>query len=158
MKVLVLSQNLQGLDNIDKTSCVRNYMRKHLANLDISCFEKHKLRRTRLLALKDQIWATTAFFGQEANLNYNNTIDEDGARYSGVCIRVAPGIKHLIVDSGHSRWIAAGWNFVESRGDKSNAVGRILWDSERMIFTQFLKIMDLEDNFPFSNSIQFRCL
>jgi exonuclease III len=54
------------------------------------------------------------------------------------------------------RWVLAGdWNFVEHRHDKSNNCGRLVNDGERIIFSQLLDALQVEDNFPSGNKIKF---
>jgi exonuclease III len=53
MKITILSQNLQGINNPSKVDIVSNYFRPFLASVDILCFQEHRLRGARLEALKD---------------------------------------------------------------------------------------------------------
>lgn len=109
MKVSILSQNLQGLNDVDKVARVINYMRKFLGSTHFLCFQEHKLRGARLFDLRDKIWATADFYFQEASLGYNNELGEEGAGCGGVCMWIAPSIKHLVAASGQSRSGSAQW-------------------------------------------------
>jgi exonuclease III len=104
MKITILSQNLQGLNNPSKVDIVRNYFRPLLASIDVLCFQEHKLRGARLTALKDRIWPRAGFFARETTIGYRHLAGEEGAGRGGVCMWIAPQITHLVAGSGHSRF------------------------------------------------------
>jgi hypothetical protein len=56
MKITIISQNLQGMNDDGFVDLVQNYYRNHLRDIEILCFQEHKLRGAKLLALKDRIW------------------------------------------------------------------------------------------------------
>jgi exonuclease III len=109
MKLVIISQNMQGLNDPAKLDIVRHYFRPMLSKVDIVCFQEHKLRDPQLLALKDAIWPQAGFYTQEASLGYRHTLGQVGAGKGGVCMWVAPAIQHLVTSTGHSRCGRAQW-------------------------------------------------
>lgn len=56
------------------------------------------------------------------------------------------------------RWVLAGdWNFDERRIDKSNTRALSLTEEERRIFCELKDLLQVVDNFPTSNSVQYSC-
>ena len=86
MKITIISQNLQGLNDPIKVGKVRNYFQALIPTTDILCFQEHKLQCSRLIALKDVIWPWAAFYAKEATLNYRHVLREEGTRKRGVYI------------------------------------------------------------------------
>ena len=54
MKLLIITQNLQGLNDEAFTNVVRNYYRNHIGNIEIMCFQEHKLRGVKLDKLMER--------------------------------------------------------------------------------------------------------
>jgi exonuclease III len=102
MKVTIISQNLQGLNDRIKVGVVRNYFQALIPTTDILCFQEHKLRCSRLIALKDAIWPWVAFYAEEATLDYRHVLKEEGAGKGGFYMWVAPSIQYLALDYRHS--------------------------------------------------------
>jgi exonuclease III len=55
MKLTIISQNLQGLNDLVKVDAIRNYFRPLTLSVNIICVQEHKLRDDRLVALIDSI-------------------------------------------------------------------------------------------------------
>jgi exonuclease III len=72
MKITIISQNLQGLNNPSKVDIVGNYFRPLLSSVDIFCFQEHRLRGARLATLKTWIWPRAEFIAYEAGLGYRH--------------------------------------------------------------------------------------
>lgn len=83
MKLAILSQNIQGMNDANKVGVVQNYFRSHLHETDIICLQETKLRGAKHAALKDLMWRGAGFFGQEASPAYNNEANPDGAGSGG---------------------------------------------------------------------------
>jgi exonuclease III len=103
MKVTIISQNVQGLNDETFSDQTRNYYSSHLHNLDVLCFQEHKLREPKLTTLGEKLWRGAKFFGQEAAVAYNNVANGPGACSGGVCLWISPRIQHMIINSGHVR-------------------------------------------------------
>lgn len=54
MKLTIVSQNLQGLNDLVKVDVVRNYFRPLISSVDIFCVQEHKLKEAMVVALKMQ--------------------------------------------------------------------------------------------------------
>ena len=109
MKITTLSQNVQGLNNQAKVDLVQDYFRRHLRETEIICFQELKLRGVKFQALHKLMWAGATFFGQEAQVAYNNDANEDGAGSGGIGMWVTPSMSHLIHSDGHSRGGNVQW-------------------------------------------------
>lgn len=79
MKLNIISQNLQGLNDLEKVDIVRNYYKSLLRSVDVLCFQEHKLRGGRLLALHTKIWSQAGSYAREAAVGYNHIVHERGA-------------------------------------------------------------------------------
>ena len=80
MKLSIIAQNLQGLNDDAFTNVVHNYYSNHIININVLCFQEHKLKGEKLTRLKDKIWRRAKFFAIEANIAYNNQPDETCSR------------------------------------------------------------------------------
>jgi exonuclease III len=109
MKVAIMSQNLQGLNDESFTKIVSNYYQIHVKNLEILCFQEHKLRGDKLAVLGSRIWKGATFMAKEAEAAYNNVPDGPEAGRGGVCLWVSPQVQHLISTIGKSRSRRAQW-------------------------------------------------
>jgi hypothetical protein len=109
MKLILISQNLQGLNDLVKVAIVRNYFRPLLPSTDIICVQEHKLRGPRLVALGDAIWPKAAFYAQEAALGYRHGLGDVGAWKGGVCTWDSPMLQHLVLGTGYSRCGRVQW-------------------------------------------------
>ena len=109
MKVTIIHQNVQGLNDKAKLEVIKNYYRRHLGGAEIICFQEHKLRGARLQATSGLMWQGASFFSQEAKVAYNNESNDDGAGSGGLGMWIAPKLTHLICDSGHTRGGNAQW-------------------------------------------------
>ena len=109
MKIAIIHQNVQGLNEKAKVDVIKNYYRRHLGSTEIVCFQEHKLRGTRLQATSDIMWKGAGFFSQEAKVAYNNDSNEDGAGSGGISMWIAPKLLYLICESGHIRGGNAQW-------------------------------------------------
>ena len=109
MIVSILSQNVQGLNDLGKLDIVKNYFRSLLRKVDINCFQETKLRGARLQGIKDTMWPGAGFFAQEAAVAYNNSGNEEGVGKGGLCLWLAPRLVHLISATGQSRDGHAHW-------------------------------------------------
>ena len=109
MKIAILHQNVQGLNEKAKVDVIKNYYRRHMGSTEIICFQEHKLRRNRLQAISDIMWKGAGFFSQEAKIAYNNERNDDGAGSGGISMWIAPKLLHLICESGHTRGGNAQW-------------------------------------------------
>ena len=103
MRIAILHQNVQGLNEKAKVEVIKNYYRRHLGSIEVICFQEHKLRGARLQAISGIMWQGAGFFSQEAKIAYNNKSNEDGASSGGTSMWIAPKLMHLICDSGHTR-------------------------------------------------------
>jgi exonuclease III len=88
---------------------VRSYYRNHIRDIEILCFQEHKLRGVKLQALRNKIWKEARFFAVEADAAYNNDPNGPGAGSGGVCMWVSPKIQHLVCSYGQSRSERAQW-------------------------------------------------
>jgi exonuclease III len=109
MKLTIMTQNLQGLNDEGCVEVVKNYYRNHLRDIDILCFQEHKLRGKKLQNLKDKIWRGAKFLVEEAEAAYNNRLDGPGAGRGGLCMWVSAHIHHLVSKTGRSRAGRAQW-------------------------------------------------
>ena len=109
MKIAIIHQNVQGLNENAKVDVIKNYYQKHLGNTEIVCFQEHKLRGSRLQAISGILWKGAGFFSQEARVAYNNDSNEDGAGSGGISMWIALKLLHLICESGHTRGGNAQW-------------------------------------------------
>jgi exonuclease III len=100
MKLALISQNVQGLNDQAKVDMVQHYFRNHTRSLEILCFQEHKLRGTKICELGNRIWREAEFMFQEAVVAYNNSAMSSGAGSGGVCMWLAPTIRHLINAQG----------------------------------------------------------
>jgi hypothetical protein len=102
MKLTIISQNLQGLNDPVTVGIVKNYFRPLLPSIDILYFQKHKLKGNQLVAFKIAIWPRTAFYTQEATLEYMHTLGQPITGRRRVCMWVGPTLQYLVVNSCHS--------------------------------------------------------
>lgn len=109
MKVTTISQNVQGLNDESFSDLLRNYYRNHLHNLEVLCFQEHKLRGIKLAVLGGKVWRDANFFGEEANVAYNNIADGIGIGSGGICIWISPYIQHMICETGYIQSGRAQW-------------------------------------------------
>jgi exonuclease III len=109
MKVTIITQNLQGINNPSKVDIVSQYFQPLLSSVDVLCFQEHRLRGEGLAALKTKIWPRATFFGREATVGYRHGPGDVGASRGGVCLWVAPQISHLVLASGQSHCNRAQW-------------------------------------------------
>ena len=109
MKIAILHQNVQGLNEKTKVEVLKNYYRRHLGSVEIACFQEHKLQGVQLQAISDIMWKGAGFFSQEAKVAYNNDSNVDGVGSRGTCMWIAPKLVHLICESGHTRSGNAQW-------------------------------------------------
>jgi len=56
MKVTIISQNLQGVNDLGKWDIVKNYYWPFRASIDFLYFQEHKLRGSRLVEFGKAIW------------------------------------------------------------------------------------------------------
>lgn len=109
MKLKLLSHNVQGLNNPDTITRVRNYLLPLLSQLDIVLLHEHKLRGDKTSTLGKSIWARARFYSTDADPAYGHAPDEPGAGSSGICTWIALAIKHLVQSSGQTRSGRAQW-------------------------------------------------
>ena len=109
MKIAILHQNVQGLNEKVKVEVIKNYYRRHLGNTKIVCFQEHKLRGARLQTIATMMWRDADFFSQEAKVAYNNESNADGAGSGGISMWITPKLLHLVCDSGHTIGGNAQW-------------------------------------------------
>lgn len=109
MKLSILTQNVQGLNNPETLHRVRGYFFPLLPQTDILMLQEHKLRGDKATDLGKSIWPLATFFSIDALPAYGHEADEPGAGSGGVCIWVAPSIKHMVVSSGQDRSGRALW-------------------------------------------------
>lgn len=109
MKLTMLSQNVQGLNNLDSLSRVRSYFQPLFSSIDILSFQEHKLRGDKSLSLGRSFWPLADFYSLDASAAYGHDTNEPGAGSGGICTWVAPRIKHLVKSSGQSRSGRAQW-------------------------------------------------
>ena len=91
MNLVIMSQNVQGLNNEKVIDIVNNYFRPLLHTLDILYFQEHKLRGANLVALKEAIWSQADFVSHEAEVS-----NQVGAGCEGIGMWISPKIKHLL--------------------------------------------------------------
>ena len=109
MRIAILHQNVQGLNEKAKVEVIKNYYRRHLGSTEVICFQEHKLQGARLQAISGIMWQGAGFFNQEAKIAYNYKSNEDGVGSRGISMWIAPKLMHLIYDSGHTRRGSAQW-------------------------------------------------
>jgi hypothetical protein len=109
MKITTISQNLQSMNDDGFVDLVRNYYRDHTHDIEILCFQEHKLRGPKLLALQDKIWRGTWFRAEEADAAYNNDPEGPGAGSGGVCMWIATSLRHLVRQYGSSKSRRTQW-------------------------------------------------
>ena len=109
MKLAILHQNVQGLNEKVKVEVIKNYYRRHLGSTEIICFQEHKLRGARLQTIAAMMWRGAGFFNQEAKVAYNNESNADGTGSGGISMWITPKLLHLVCDSGHTRGGNAQW-------------------------------------------------
>ena len=83
MKIAILHQNVQGLNEKANVEVIKNYYKRHLGSTEVVCFQEHKLQGARLQAISGLMWQGAGFFSQEAKVAYNNASNEDGAGSGG---------------------------------------------------------------------------
>jgi exonuclease III len=103
MKLALMTQNVQGLNDQAKVDLVQHFFRSHTRNLEILCLQEHKLRGNKIRDLGNKVWSQAEFIYQEAAAAYNTLSSSMGAGSGGVCMWLAPTIRHLIKAQGHSR-------------------------------------------------------
>lgn len=62
MRITLLPKMFQGMNCAQKVGVVCNYFRPFLPNIDILCFQEHKLRGDKLLTLNHAIWPLARYF------------------------------------------------------------------------------------------------
>lgn len=108
MNLTLLSQNLQGLNNLDTLSKVQNYF-SLLHQIDILLLQEHKLRGDKTAALGKAMWPQAGFYAVDASPAYGHAAEDPGAGSGGICMWIAPSIKHLVQSFGQSRSGRAQW-------------------------------------------------
>ena len=83
MKIALISQNIEKLNESAKVEVVKNYYRCHLQEVNVIWFQEHKLRDLRLKALETIICKETSYFSQKVKVAYNNKTNGDGAGSGG---------------------------------------------------------------------------
>lgn len=109
MKLTLLSQNVQGLNNPEALNRVRNYFLPLLPQLDILNLQEHKLRGDKTAALGRAIWPLASFYSLNASPAYGHDSDQPRAGSGGLCTWVALAIKHLVTSTGQSCSCRAHW-------------------------------------------------
>ena len=104
MKITIISQNVQGLNDPNKLNIVKNYFRPYLPSVDFLCFQEHKLRGSSVDTLKSKIWPKASFFYLDAAVG-----NQAQAGCGGICTWVSPKLSHLVSISGYSRCGRAQW-------------------------------------------------
>lgn len=72
------------------------------SELEILCFQEHRLRGVKLEILKRSFWPQATFFGREAAIGFGHADGDARAGTEGVCMWIAPHIAHLVTSSGFS--------------------------------------------------------
>lgn len=109
MKVSIISQNLQGLNDDNKWKKVQDYYRRHLGSVDIICTQETKIRGMKFSSLPNLFWQGAKFYGCEAQVAYNNEMRDDGAGCGGIGMWISPKIAHLVHSQGFSSNGQAQW-------------------------------------------------
>ena len=109
MKIAIINQNIQGINEQFKVDIIKNYYRKHFGTVDLICFQEHKLRGNKLEAMEGAIWQGADFFCQKARIAYNNDVTADGVGSGGKCMWVASRLPHMICDLASLRGRNAQW-------------------------------------------------
>lgn len=109
MKLSVLSQNVQGLNNPDTMNRVCGYFLPLLPQVDVLMLQEHKLRGNKVSDLGKAVWPLASFFSIDALPAYGHDVDEPGAGSGGICIWISPSIKHMVVSNGQDRSGRALW-------------------------------------------------
>lgn len=109
MKLTILSQNVQGINDYGKLHIIQNYFGSYFSKVDIICFQETKLREPKLQGIKRIMWKGADFYGVEAKVAYNHGAHEIGAGSGGICSWLSPKISHLIThvgqdSGGHAQW------------------------------------------------------
>lgn len=76
MKLAVLIQTVQSLNDPTKVKALRNYFYQLRHRTDIICIQEHKFRDLAQTTSKNQLWLRANFFGQNANVAYNHNVNE----------------------------------------------------------------------------------
>jgi len=72
MKLTILFQNVQGVNDPQKLQIVKNYFRQSLHRTDIICFQEHHLRGDKVTQLGRTIWPEARFMGRKAALGFRH--------------------------------------------------------------------------------------
>lgn len=92
----MLSQNVQGMNGEFKAQVIRHYYHRHMAHVDVICFQETKLRGDKLLGAQNIMWRGADFHGVEAKLAYNHDYILNGAGSGGLYMWTSPKVAHLI--------------------------------------------------------------
>lgn len=147
MRLTMISQNVQGLNNSDALNRVRSYYQPLFPSLDILSLQEHKLRGDKIRSLRRSFWPRAGFYYQEASPAYGHDADEPGAGSGGICTWIAPHIKHLVQSSGHSRSGRAQWirlssipgedlSILNVYAPNSSRERKVLWDELAAVLPQ----------------------
>jgi exonuclease III len=109
MKLKLMIQNVQGLNDPQAVARVSNYYFPKLNKLDILCFQEHKLRGLKLSDFGHRMWNQALFFSCEASVGYGHNADQVGAGRGGLCMFISPKIRHLVHDQGTVYGNLAQW-------------------------------------------------
>lgn len=101
MKVQIYSQNIQGAYNSLAPLRVRNYYKAHFKNIDVLCFQEHKLRGTKLLDFGNKVWRRATYLGCDASLGYNDQDGQEGAGKGGICMFISSKLAPFIHSHGN---------------------------------------------------------
>jgi exonuclease III len=104
MKITIMTQNVQGLNDPNKVDIVKNYFRPYLPSIDFLCLQEHKFRGNNVVTLKSKIWSRACFYYQDATVG-----NQVQAGCGGICTWVSPRLTHLVSTIGHSRCDRALW-------------------------------------------------
>jgi exonuclease III len=96
MKLSLLTQNVQGLNDPAAPQQLRNYLYPYFRNIDVLCIQEHKWRGDKLSGLGFKLWRQAHFFGCDAIEGYGHQAGTIGAGRGGICLLVNPSIKHMI--------------------------------------------------------------
>ena len=61
MRITILHQNVQGLNEKAKMEVIKNYYRRHLDSTEVICFQEHKLQVAHLQAISGIMWQGVGF-------------------------------------------------------------------------------------------------
>lgn len=101
MKVQILNQNLQGANNALMPLRIRNYYHHHRSQLDVLCFQEHKLRGDKLRDFGNKVWRDATYLGCEASPGYNHLDGQEGVGKGGICMFISPKLAPYIHSHGN---------------------------------------------------------